>query len=84
MAPVECGGRYVWDPESRADVLVPDEKRAPIDGCSCEVCRWLDCQAATLFAVMQDRDLLPPVSTPIRPGTPAWGALMRLCGVRAS
>jgi len=71
---------WKFDPYARTVAM---NENAPREGCECEVCRWLAGRAATLFAIMRDRDLLPPEGTPVRPGTPAWGALMRLCGVRA-
>lgn len=51
------------------------EGHTPLDGCGCRVCLWARERAAGEIALDHDG--------PVRPGTPAWGALLALAGVPA-
>ncbi len=46
---------------------------APKDGCECRVCLWARGRVAGEIAL--------DIDGPVRPGTPAWSALLALAGV---
>ena len=51
------------------------EGSTPKPGCLCRVCQWARERTAGELALDHDG--------PVRPGTPAWGALLTLAGVPA-